>query len=201
MHNINQLAILTGMLFGMVGMEMSAIHAQDVKNPQKDYPKALLISVCLILITSILGSLAIAIVIPRADMNLSSAVIESFAIFFKAYNLGWMVPVIAVCIIIGGFGVSALIIGPSKCMMKSCEDSGAPMLFAKVNKFGVPINMLLAQGVIFTCLCALFLFFPGFNSAYWLLTAMTGELAVLFYIFLFAALIKLKFSKPDIKRL
>ena len=34
MHNINQLAILTGMLFGMVGMEMSAIHAQDVKNPQ-----------------------------------------------------------------------------------------------------------------------------------------------------------------------
>ena len=201
MHNINQLAILTGMLFGMVGMEMSAIHAQDVKNPQKDYPKALLISVCLILITSILGSLAIAIVIPRADMNLSSAVIESFAIFFKAYNLGWMVPVIAVCIIIGGFGgVSAWIIGPSKCMMKSCEDGSAPMLFAKVNKFGVPINMLLAQGVIFTCLCALFLFFPGFNSAYWLLTAMTGELAVLFYIFLFAALIKLKFSKPNIKR-
>ena len=40
----------------------------------------------------------------------------------------------------------------------------------------------------------------GFNAAYWLLTAITAELAVIFYILLFATLIKLKFSSPDVKR-
>ena len=200
-HSLNQLAILTGMLFGMVGMEMSAIHAQEVKDPSVDYPKALLISTVLILLTSILGSLAIALVIPVKQINLSSAVIESFAIFFNAYGLGWMIPVIAICIIIGGFGgVSAWIIGPSKCMLKSCNDGSLPKRFAKVNSYGVPVNILLLQGLVFSGVCALFVFFPGFNAAYWLLTAMTAQLALLFYILLFAALIKLRFSQPNVKR-
>ena len=201
LHGINQLAILTGMLFGMVGLEMSAIHAQDVKNPAKDYPKALLISTIVILLGNILGALAIAIVIPQHSLNLSSAVIESFGIFFNKYHISWMIPVIAICIIIGGFGgVSAWIIGPSKCMMKACKDGSAPKLFAKVNKYGAPINILIVQGLFFVCLCALFLFFPGFNSAYWLLTAMTAEISCIFYILLFLTLIKLKFSKPNVIR-
>lgn len=199
--NIRQLAILTGMLFGMVGMEMSAIHAQDVENPSKDYPKALLISTIVILLSSIFGALAIAIIIPQQSLNLSSAVIESFGIFFNKYHIPWMIPVIAICIIIGGFGsVAAWIIGPSKCIMKACEDGSAPKVFSKVNKYGAPVNILIMQGIIFICLASLFLFFPGFNGAYWLLTAMTGELSVIFYILLFATLIKLKFSKPDVKR-
>ncbi len=200
-HNINQLSILTGMLFGLVGMEMTAIHAQDVKNPSKDYPKALLISTIFILVTSILGSLAIAIVIPRETLHLSSAVIDSFGVFFKAYNMSGMIPVIAICIIIGGFGgVSAWIIGPSKCMLIACEDGSFPKMFSKVNNKGVPINLLILQGLVFLCMSFLFLFFPGFNSAYWLLTAITGELSCLFYILLFAALIKLKFSRPETAR-
>ena len=199
--NMRQLAILTGMLFGMVGMEMSAIHAQDVKNPAKDYPKALLVSTIVILVTSIFGALAIAIVIPQHSLNLSSAVIESFGIFFNKYNIPWMIPVIAICIIIGGFGsVAAWIIGPSKCILSACEDGSAPKIFSKVNKYGVPVNILIIQGIIFICFASLFLFFPGFNAAYWLLTAITAELAVIFYILLFATLIKLKFSSPDVKR-
>lgn len=40
--NPRSLALLTGIVYTLVGMEMSAAHAQDVKNPQRDYPRAVL---------------------------------------------------------------------------------------------------------------------------------------------------------------
>ncbi|WP_199911660.1 APC family permease [Dongshaea marina] len=201
LSQLNNLAILSGMLFGLVGMEMSAIHAQDVENPKKDYPKALLYSTLLILGCSILGSLAVALVIPQDKINLSSAVITSFSIFFASYKMSWMMPIIMVCIILGGFsGVSAWILGPSKCIRQACDDGTAPKFLAWSNKQGAPIAMLLAQGVLFTLLAMVFLFFPGFNASYWLLTAMTAQVSVIFYLFLFVTLIKLKFSRPEVPR-
>lgn len=201
LSSLDNLAILSGMLFGLVGMEMSAIHAQDVENPKKDYPRALFYSTILILTCSILGSLAVAMVIPQDKINLSSAVITSFSIFFESYKMSWMMPIIMVCIILGGFaGVSAWIIGPSKCIRQASEDGTAPAFLAKSNRNGAPIAILLVQGILFTALATLFLYFPGFNASYWLLTAMTAQLSVIFYLFLFAALIKLKISQPDVPR-
>src|SRR3990167_6282099 len=40
-NSLNQFALLPGILFGLLGMEMSAVHAEEVKNPQRDYPRAL----------------------------------------------------------------------------------------------------------------------------------------------------------------
>src|SRR5262249_32633295 len=42
MGSVEQIVFFTGVLLSLCGMEMSAIHARDVKNPQKDYPKAIL---------------------------------------------------------------------------------------------------------------------------------------------------------------
>jgi glutamate:GABA antiporter len=201
MSTMSKMAVLTGMLFGMVGLEMSAVHANEVKNPQRNYPVALLVSVLLIIISSILGSLAIAIVIPQSEINLSVALIESFDIFLKAYHLQILLPFIAICIVVSGLsGVSAWIIGPCKCMLIASEDGLLPAVLAKTNNNGVPMNLMLLQGFIFTLIALLFLFFPGFNSSYWLLTAMTAELSVLFYIMIFLSLIKLRVSKSDIPR-
>ena len=201
MSTMSQMAVLTGMLFGMVGLEMSAVHANEVEKPQRNYPLALLVSVLIIIISSILGSLAIAIVIPQSEINLSVALIESFDIFLKAYHLQMFLPLIAVCIFISGLsGVSAWIIGPSKCMLIASEDGLLPAVLAKTNHDGVPMNLMWLQGFVFTLIAILFLFFPGFNSSYWLLTAMTAELSVLFYIMIFLSLIKLRAQKSEVPR-
>ncbi len=197
----SQLAILTGMLFGMVGMEMSAVHAREVKNPQRDYPRALWMSTVIILSTSVLGALGIALIIPQNAINLSSGVIESFGILFKSFGLNFLLPIIALCIVVGGFaGVSAWIIGPSKCMLIAAKDGSVPAFLSKTNKHHVPTRLLWLQAMLFFLLALLFLVFPGFNAAYWLISAMTAELSVLFYIILFAALIILRKNKPEIQR-
>ena len=66
----SQLSLLAGVLLGFAGMEMSAVHAREVKNPQRDYPRAILLSALIIIVLSVLGTLAIAVVIPQRDINL-----------------------------------------------------------------------------------------------------------------------------------
>jgi len=70
LSSINHLAFLSAVLFGLIGMEMSAVHAEEVKNPQRDYPRALLYSTIIIFITLVLSSLAIAVVVPQEEISL-----------------------------------------------------------------------------------------------------------------------------------
>jgi amino acid transporter len=198
LSHLKQLAVLSGMLFGLVGIEMSAIHAKDAKDPQRTYPKAIFISVCVILFTAIFSSLAIALVVPPHDLILSSALIKTFSIYCDGLHMSWLLPIMVACIIIGGLAsISAWIIGPSRCMFCACEDGAFPKMFAKTNRFDVPYRMMLLQGAIFTVLCAVFWWFPGFNDAYWLLSNLTAQVSVIFYALLLIVLIRLRIKFPS----
>lgn len=199
--NLDNLAYLTAILLSLVGMELSATHAQDARNPQRDYPRAALISVVLIVFTLVFSSLAIAIVIPSHEIQLVSGLVQAFSIFFNAYHMSWMTHVIAAMIIIGGFGgVAAWILGPSKGLMIAAHDNGLPQLMQKTNRFGSPRNLLILQGLIFTVLCAVFILIPSISGAYMILTALTTQLYMLMYVLMFVAAIWLRYKQPDVKR-
>jgi amino acid transporter len=186
LNNLSNLGFLTAVLFGLVGMEMSAVHAGDVKNPKKDYPRALLYAGIIIMLTLVGGSLAIALVIPAKQISLVSSLMEAFTIFFKAYHLSWMIPVIA------GAMVSTWVIGPTRGMWVAACEGNMPRYFAKLNKKNMPARILIMQGIIATLLCTVFLYMPSINAAYWILTALTAQLALIFYLFFFAAAIRLR---------
>src|SRR5262249_7643923 len=151
LNNLNNLGFLTAVLFGLVGMEMSAVHAGDVKNPKKDYPKALLYSGIIIMLTLIGGSLAIALVIPNNQISLVSSLIDAFAIFFKAYHLQWMVPVIVGAIVLSSIAmVSTWVIGPTRGMWVAACEGNMPSYFAKLNRKNMPSRILIMQGIIAT---------------------------------------------------
>ncbi len=172
---------------------MSAVHADEVKNPAKSYPKAILISVLIILTGLIFSSLAIAMVVPLAKLNVVTGLEQAFMIFFADYHLSWMLPVIIILIVLGGIGgVATWIIGPTKGLLVAVEDGSAPAIFAKTNRPGVPVVILLLQAVIFTLVSSVFLLEPTVAGSYWVLTAMTAQLAMLFYIAMFLAAIKLR---------
>lgn len=192
------LSLFTAVLFGLLGMEMSAVHAEEVENPQRDYPRALLYSTILIFSTLVLGSIAIIIVVPIDKLSVVSGLIDAYSIFFNAYHLPWMVFVIAGCIIIGGLsGVSAWIIGPTKGLLVAARDGCIPHQLARENKHGAPIYILIIQGIIFTVLSCLFILFNSINAAYWLLSDLCAQMALLVYVFMFAAAIKLRYSRPN----
>ncbi|MDP1604219.1 MAG: APC family permease [Legionella sp.] len=192
------MALFAAVLFGLIGVEMSAVHAEEVKNPQRDYPRAILYSIIIIFSTLVFSSLAIVMVVPHTELSVVSGLIDAFAVFFKAYNLPWMTFIIALLIILGGLsGVSAWIIGPTKGLLISARDGSLPPVFGRVNKYGAPVAILLTQGIIFTLLSSVFILFDSINAGYWLLSDLCAQMALLVYIFMFAAAIKLRYSKPN----
>lgn len=185
-------------LFGLLGMEMSAVHAEEVKNPQRDYPKALFYSTLLVISTLSLGSLAIVVVVPNESLSVVSGLIDAYAVFFKSYNMSWMTSIIAVLIILGGLsGVSAWIIGPTKGLMVSARDGSLPAKFAHVNKYGAPTTILFTQAIIFTVLSSAFILLDSINAAYWMLSDLCAQMALMVYIFMFAAAIKLRYARTN----
>lgn len=196
--SLGNLSLFSAVLFGLLGMEMSAVHAEEVKNPQRDYPRALLYSTIIIFSTLVLGSVAILIVVPDKELSVVSGLIDAYAIFFNAYHLPWMTPLTALFIIIGGIsGVSAWIIGPTKGLLVAARDGCIPETFARVNKHGAPVMILITQGLIFTALSSVFILLDSINAAYWILSDLCAQMALLVYVFMFAAAIKLRYSKPN----
>lgn len=197
-HSVSSVVLFTNILFGLIGVEMSGVHAEAVQEPQRAYPRAILYSTIIILATLMLGSLAIAMVIPQTQLSLISGLIDAFAIFFKAYGLDWMIPVVAVMIIIGGIsGVSTWVIGPTKGLLVAAEDHALPGVLSHVNRYDAPVPLLILQAVIFTVLSSVFILKDSINASYWMLSAMTAQLALLVYVFLFAAIIRLRYTQPD----
>lgn len=190
-------SLFSVVLFGLLGVEMSAVHAEEVKDPQKDYPRALFYSTLIIVSTLTLSSLAIVLVIPNNTLSLVSGFIDAFAIFFQAYHLAWLTPVMALFIIIGSLScVSAWIIGPTKGLMVAANDNCLPHKLAKMNRFGAPYKILIIQAILFTSLSSAFIIFDSINAAYWLLSDLCAQLALIVYLFMFAAAIKLRYLHP-----
>ena len=197
----NHFSFIIALLFGLMGMEMSATHAEEVRDPKRDYPRALAIAAVIILSTLILASLAIAIVVPSNQLNLVSGLMQAFDIFFNTLHLAFLLPVTATLIIIGSLsGVGAWLIGPAKGLLVAARDGCTPQILKYTNRKGVPVAILMLQGILFSLIASAFLFMPNVSSSYWILSALTAQLAVLVYVFMFAAAIKLRYKHPSHRR-
>lgn len=201
LSHLNNQSFLLAVLFGLIGIEVSATHADEVINPAKTFPRAILFSTLIIFFSLVLSSLAIAIVVPQQELNVMTGLTQAFNLFFKSYGFTWMNPIVSILIIVGGIAsVVTWVISPTKGLLVATRDGSAPPIFGKMNRYGSPIVILLLQASICTLLCSVFLFMPTVSSSYWLLTAMTAQLAMLVYIALFAAVIYLRYKKPDVPR-
>lgn len=126
---------------------------------------------------------------------------DAFELFFEAYHIKWLVPIIAILIVGGSIGeVSSWLLGPSKGFLVSSGDGVLPPLFQRVNRKGIPVNILLMQAIIVTVLMLVFVLMPNVSSAYWILTAMNAQLYLIMYVIMFVAVLALRYKRPDAPR-
>lgn len=186
------LAFFANILFSLLGLDVVAIHAGDVKEPHKTYVRALSIAGFAILLSLILSSLALCIVLPPEKIGLLNGLMDVFNLFFSQYHLSWGVPVIGAAIVLGSLGIaSSWIIGLARGFQVASSFSSLPKFLQKLNRYHMPHGVLLLQGGVFTVLVAAFLLFPDINNAYWILSSMTSQFALLYYVLMFSAAFKL----------
>lgn len=202
LRSLKDLVLFSGILFGLAGVEMSAVHAKNVFNPKVAYPKGIFLSAILILGFSTIGALAIGVIVPIHQIQLTSGAMEAFRYVLDAFQVAWAMPIVAAIVSFGALGMlSTWIVGPSRSLFATAMHGDLPPFFHKENKHGMPVGILIAQGIIVTILSLIFIFMPTINSAYWILMSLAALLYQLMYVLMFVAAIILRYKYPKVERM
>ncbi len=196
-HDGQSWVSLTAIMTSFLGMELAAVHVRNIHNPQRNFPRAIFFSVLLILSTMILGSLAIAFVLPQQKISLVDGVMQAFTNFFQAYHLTALIPMIVILLLLGSLGnMINWIISPAKGLLLAADNGFLPHWLYRLNQRGIAARVLLLQAVLVTLLCFGFFLFPSVNAIYWLFTDLSTELYMLMYMLMFIAAWHLKGKFP-----
>ncbi|UGT39945.1 APC family permease [Nocardia yamanashiensis] len=193
------LVLIVNNFLSYAGMEMNAVHVSSLKNPGKEYPKAMLLAVALVLTIFIVPAVVISWVVPSKNLSLTAGVMQAFDGFFQHFHIGFLTPVLGVMLVAAALGgMLTWLTGPSKGLLIIGRNEGyLPPILTRVNKHGVQQNMMVAQGVVTTLLALLYAFIPDVSSAYWILSVITTQVYLIMYVLMFIAAIRLRRNDPD----
>ncbi|MEG0037149.1 MAG: APC family permease, partial [Victivallaceae bacterium] len=201
-NDYSSLALLAGMFLALSGLEANANLASDMKDPKRSYPKAVFFGAFCTLAILVLGSISIAIVIPKSEISLVSGLINAFSLFFNKYNLQWITPIIIFLTIAGSLGeMNAWMFAGTKGLYITGKSGCLPKILQKVNKNDVPVNLMLFQAIMVTIFTAAFICLSSADLAYWILSALSTQMYLVMYICLFLAGIVLRYKQPQTKRI
>lgn len=199
--SISSVVLIISNVLAYAGMEMNAVHAGNMENPRRDYPKAIAVSLVLILIVFIVPTLAISIAVPADQIGMSDGINVAFKTFFDTFGLGWASNVVAGAIAFGALAsVITWVAGPSKGLLIAARSGLLPPALQKRNKHDVQVGILVLQGIIVTLLALIYVIVPNVSSVFIALVDMAAALYIIMYIIMFAAAIVLRRKRADAKR-
>ncbi len=201
LHNLNDWMLLAGMMVSLAGIDMTALHITDVRNPSRTYPLALLISSVIIIIASAAGALAIAIVVPPGTLSMASGAGEAFSTMFDALGVSFLTMPMCLMLCIGAVTtVFTWLLGPSKGILQVASDGLLPPILAKRNRWDAPVTILLVQAVIISLLSLVVFFMPTIGGAFWVFMALSAQMYMIMYILMFSAAFMLRVRRPELPR-
>ncbi|MBO3363376.1 glutamate:gamma-aminobutyrate antiporter [Clostridium perfringens] len=191
---VNTLVVFVSFILSYMGVEASATHANELDNPKKEYPLAMLLLVIVAIVVSTLGGLAIAAVIPQDQINLSAGVVQTFAVLLGHFtaNNTILVKIIALLLAFGVIAeVSSWVVGPTRGMIIAAEEGAIPKSWAKTNEHDVPVYLVIAQGIIVSIWDAVLTFGAGgSNLSFLAAMSLTVVIYLSGYILFFVGYIK-----------
>ncbi len=199
--HMSNIAFLASIVLLFAGMEVGAVHVRELKDPKKQYPRAVFLAAIIIMVIFALGALSIAAIIPQSKISLTAGLMETFQLILTQYHLHWLEPIIDLLVAFGTLaGVLAWISGPSKGLLATAKNGEIPPFLAYTNKQGIQTHILWIQGIIVTLLTSLYLIMQNVNVAFFLLSAMTITLYLVMYMLMFAAAIRLRYTQANVPR-
>lgn len=198
---LGSIAFLAGIVLLFAGVEVQAVQVNEMKKPSTQFPSAMFLAAVIIFVLFLLGSLAVAVVVPAKEISLTAGLMQAFQILLDKFHLKFLVPVMGLLMAFGAIGgVMSWVTGPSRSLLLTAQEGNMPPFMAKTNKFGSPFSLLIIQGIIVSLLACLYFIMKDVSVAFFILSAMTATLYLVMYMLMFAAAIKLRVSQPDLPR-
>lgn len=196
---LSSLVLIVNNFLSYSGMEMNAVHVGSLKNPAKEFPKAMFLAMGMVLLIFILPALAIAWIVPAEELSLTAGVMQAFDAVFANFGTQWLTPIFGIMLVAASLGgMLTWLAGPSKGLLLISRQEGyLPPFLQKLNKHGVQQNILVTQGIVTTVIALGYALIPDVSSAYWIFSVITTQVYLIMYLLMFVAAIRLRKLQPD----
>jgi amino acid transporter len=191
--DLDKLNFWSQIALALVGIELSAILSGEVKNPQRDIPRAAIFSSIVIAAIFLAGTAALLLVVPAAEINVVTGIIqgvERAGVILGLASLGaWM----TVLVTLGLLGnLASWVSAAARLPFVIGLDRHLPAAFARLHpRYQTPHVALLVQGVVASALLLAAQVGETARGAYLLLVDLTVFATMVPYLYLFAALLRL----------
>lgn len=201
-HGFGTIAFLAGIVLLFAGVEVQAVHVLEMRSPGKGYPAAIGLGAIISVLIFALGALPVAAILPYEKISLQSGVFDAFsAVIGDIWHQQWLVSVISLLVGVGAIsGVLAWLGSPSRGLLETAHEGELPPALQAKNDKGMPTHILFIQGVIVTIMSCLYFVMKDVSVAFFLISAMTIALYLIAYMLMYAAAIKLRYSRPELPR-
>jgi amino acid transporter len=205
------------LIFNLEGFELPSAAAEELVNPQKDVPFAVVRSGIATVLFYGIPILAILLVLPPSRLSNVGGFLDALQQVFVVYGghltgsgavltgAGKVLADVAAIGVILGLLSSAVtwLIGSDRAQAVAGYDGSAPRAFGYFSqRLGTPIVVNLVSGVVSTIVLVLTLTLTSGNAAKYF-SATLGvviSMVTIVYLLIFPAVIKLRYSHPDVRR-
>ncbi|GAP15477.1 amino acid/polyamine/organocation transporter, APC superfamily [Longilinea arvoryzae] len=198
------LAFLPVIVYNFMGFELMSGAGEEMENPKRDIPIAIVVSGLLIALFYILGTVGMLMALPLEDLGLISGIVDTLKILLGESGVGGVLVTI--------LGIGALYtflsnmvtwtMGANRTAAEAAVEGELPAVFGKmhpVNK--TPSGAFIITGIVSTVVLIIYAFMAGSaEDLFWTLFAFSSMVFLLPYLALFPAFLKLRKTEPDIER-
>ena len=187
------IAFFAQICFAFSGLEVATMMGEEIVDPRRNVPRAVLIAGVIITVIYVLGTAALLVALPQKEIGILSGVGSAIAAVQAKMGLGFLAGRSALLIALGGLGgVSAWLAGASRMPFVAGIDRYLPPVFGRVHpKYGSPHVALLVTGGISSLLIVVGFWGVSVEEAYLFLADFTIVVYFIPYLYLFAALLRL----------
>jgi APA family basic amino acid/polyamine antiporter len=135
------------MFFAYIGFDAVSTAAQEAKNPQRDLPFGILVSLALCTVLYIAVAIVLIGIVPYTKLNVA----DPIAVGIEATGLTWFSPVVKVSALFGLFSTMLVqLLGQTRIFFSMSRDGLLPGLFGRVHpRFRTPhLSTLLTGSVV-----------------------------------------------------
>ena len=195
---------IPAIIYGMLGFELVSASSEEMKDPARDMPKAVLISALIIIVLYMLGTVAMLAAIPAKDINLVEGLMDTLYLLFGQSTAGKTFAM--------ALGIMALFtffsngvtwaLGCNRAAAEAAKTGELPAIFGLASKkTGTPLGASIMMGLVSTGTIVLYGFLAGSNEdLFWSLFAFSAVIFMLPYIGMLLAFVKARVEHPNHSR-
>lgn len=198
--NLNSLSFISVILFNFLGFEVICTFADEMENPKKQIPQAIILGGITIAAIYIFSAFGIGVAIPTADISTSSGLIDSIQLMLGS-STGIWVSLAAILFLLTLFGnMISWSLGVNNTACYAAKNGDLPSVFGKKSsKNDMPTGPAVMNGIVASIIVIIAPILPN-EDLFWSFFALNLVMFLLAYIPVFPAFIKLRKKDPDKER-